>query len=195
MTKAVSDETPERLREAEPDQVIGPLAVAKRQRSHDPAPGARVVELRAASAPPQPRPGIWQYLQLTPLAYVLAAPFIYGMIIPLLILDASATLYQHACFRAWGIPRLRRLDYLVVDRHRLPYLNAFEKLNCVYCAYATQLMEYAREINARTEQFFCPIKHARRTLNPHRRTEKFFEYGDAEAYLHDLDLIRRDWGK
>jgi hypothetical protein len=163
---------------------------------------ANVAERQAVSAPPEPRAGIWLYLRQawlylrqTPLAYVLVAPFIYGMMIPLLILDLSATLYQHVCFRVWGIPRLHRLDYLVIDRHRLPYLNAFEKLNCVYCSYATQLIEYAREINARTEQFFCPIKHARRTLDPHRRTEGFFEYGDAGAYRRNLELIRRDWGK
>ena len=141
----------------------------------------------------QHRPSVWQYFRTTRFAYVLAAPVIYGMAVPLLILDVSATVYQYVCFSVYGIPRVRRSDYLVFDRHRLPYLNAFEKLHCVYCSYANQLVEYAREINARSEQFFCPIKHARRTLDPHHRTERFFDYGDARAYLQNLETMRKDW--
>ena len=113
----------------------------------------------------------------------------------LLILDVSATVYQYVCFFVYGIPRVRRSDYLVIDRHRLPYLNAFEKLHCVYCSYANQLIEYAREINSRSEQFFCPIKHARRTLDPHHRTERFFGYGDARGLFQNLETMRNDWDK
>jgi hypothetical protein len=141
------------------------------------------------------RPSVWQYFRTTRFAYVLAAPVIYGMALPLLILDVSATVYQYVCFSVYGIPRVRRSDYLVIDRHRLPYLNTFEKLHCVYCSYANQLVEYAREINARSEQFFCPIKHARRTLDPHHRTERFFDYGDGRAYFQNLEKMRKDWDK
>jgi hypothetical protein len=141
------------------------------------------------------RPSVWHYFRTTRLAYVLAGPVIYGMAVPLLILDLSATVYQYVCFFAYGIPRVRRSDYLVIDRHRLPYLNAFEKLHCVYCSYANQLIKYAREINARSEQFFCPIKHARRTPDPHHRTERFFGYGDGRAYFQNLETMRNDWDK
>lgn len=139
------------------------------------------------------RPRFWGYVKETRPIYVLGVPVIYGMAVPLALLDVSATLYQQVCFRIYGIPRLRRLDYLVFDRHRLPYLNAFEKLHCLYCSYANQVIAYAREIIARSEQFFCPIKHARRLVDPHERTEKFFEYGDAEAYLQNLLRVRKDW--
>jgi hypothetical protein len=118
---------------------------------------------------------------------------IYGMILPLVILDASVTVYQHVCFRIYGIPRVSRRAYLVFDRHRLPYLNAIEKLHCLYCGYASQLFAYAREINARTEQFFCPIKHASGRLDAHERSENFFAYGDARAYHRNLETIRKDW--
>jgi hypothetical protein len=139
------------------------------------------------------RPSIWWYFRTTRFRYVLAAPAIYGMAIPLLLLDVSATVYQYVCSVVYGIPRVRRSDYLVIDRHRLPYLNPVEKIHCLYCSYANQLVEYAREINARSEQFFCPIKHARRTMDPHRRTARFFEYGDARAYHQNLGTIRKDW--
>jgi hypothetical protein len=139
------------------------------------------------------RPRLWQYLRTTRFAYVLAAPVVYGMAVPLVILDVSATVYQYVCFFIYGIPRLRRSDYFVLDRHRLPYLNPLEKLHCLYCSYANQLIEYAREINARSEQFFCPIKHARRTLDPHHRSERFVDYGDGQAYFRKLETMRKDW--
>lgn len=163
-----------------------------------PMPDHRIEEFvstaRTRRVPHVRRPSLWQYLKQTRPIYVLGAPVIYGMAIPLLVLDLSATLYQQVCFRIYGIPRLRRLDYLVLDRHRLPYLNAFEKLHCVYCSYANQVLGYAREIIARSEQFFCPIKHARSIVDPHQRTQKFFEYGDAEAYFQNLLTMRKDWG-
>ena len=141
------------------------------------------------------RPSVWQYLKQTRPIYVLGAPVIYGMTLPLIILDLSATLYQHLCFRIYGIPRVRRSNYFVLDRHRLPYLNAFEKLHCVYCSYANQVISYAREVIARSEQFFCPIKHARPIVDPHQRTQRFFEYGDAQSYYQNLMTLRKDWGR
>jgi len=95
-------------------------------------------------------------------AHVLTAPIIYSVIFPLLLLDLMVTFYQHTCFRIYGIPRVKRGDFIVIDRHHLAYLNAIEKLNCVYCGYGNGLVEYTREIIARTEQYWCPIKHARR---------------------------------
>ncbi len=139
------------------------------------------------------RVGLWRYLRDARLVYVLSAPVIYGMIVPLLILDLSVTVYQQICFRIYGIPLVRRSDYLVIDRHHLDYLNAIEKLNCVYCGYGNGLIAYAREITARTEQFWCPIKHARRTLDVHRRAERFFDYGDVSSYRQGLLTLRHDW--
>ena len=141
----------------------------------------------------QRRTGIWLYIRQAPLAYILSAPLTYGLIVPLVILDAAITIYQHVCFRIYGIPLVRRADYLVIDRHRLAYLNAIEKLNCAYCGYSNQLIEYAREIAGRTEQYWCPIKHARRTRDPHRRTHRFLDYGDAEAHDRRLKALRNDW--
>ncbi len=141
----------------------------------------------------QQRTGLWRYLYNAPLAFILSAPVIYGMIVPLVLLDLTITLYQHICFRIYKVPRVCRNDYLYIDRHYLPYLNLIEKINCVYCGYGNGLLEYSREVIARTEQFWCPIKHVRRTPDPHHRTAKFFDYGDAAAWKENLEKVRRDW--
>jgi hypothetical protein len=57
-------------------------------------------------------------------------------------------------------------------------------VDCMYCSYAVGLLGYAREITARTEQYFCPIKHARKILGAHSRYKDFLSYGDADD-LHD----------
>jgi hypothetical protein len=113
---------------------------------------------------------------------ILTAPVIYAMIVPFVLLDLFVTVYQAVCFPVYNIPKVRRADYLVFDRHHLAYLNALEKLNCAYCSYANGLIAYVREIAARTEQYWCPIKHARRMIGAHPRYALFDDYGAAENY-------------
>ncbi len=126
-----------------------------------------------------------RFLVQAELRNVLSAPFIYALLIPLLLLDLSITLYQQVCFRLYRIPRVPRGDFIVVDRASLAYLNLIEKLNCLYCGYANGVFAYAREIGARTEQYWCPIKHARRTRDPHSRYMEFIDYGDVRSYRRD----------
>lgn len=130
----------------------------------------------------QLRVGLFRWLRSSRPRNVLSAPFIYGMILPMTFMDLTLTLYQWVCFRLYRIPRVQRSDYIVIDRHQLAYLNLIEKLNCSYCAYANGLLAYAREITSRTEQYWCPIKHARKMQDPHRRYLYFLPYGDAEDY-------------
>ena len=136
------------------------------------------------------RKGTIAYIRKAPIAYVLTAPVTYGLFVPLLFADLSITLFQQICFRVYGVKIVRRRDYLLFDRQLLGYLNSIEKLNCLYCSYANGLFAYAREVGARTEQYWCPIKHARKTLDAHRRMHDFFDYGDADAYQADLPIIR-----
>ncbi len=131
-------------------------------------------------------------MEAQPLA-ILSAPIIYSGFIVFLFLDLFITTYQAICFPIYGIPRVRRRDYLVFDREDLPYLNVIEKFNCFYCSYANGLATYLREVGARTEQFWCPIKHARRILSPHPRYNRFFEYGDAESFRKGLERLRGDY--
>ena len=122
---------------------------------------------------------------------ILTAPVIYSVILPLVLLDLFVTVYQAICFPVYGIPKVRRRDYLVFDRHHLAYLNALEKLNCAYCSYANGLIAYVREIASRTEQYWCPIKHAKRLVGAHARYAMFEDYGDAESYQRRLAELRQ----
>ena len=123
---------------------------------------------------------------------VLTWPFIYGMIIPLFILDVAVSIYQSICFRIYGIKRVIRSDYFYPKRNKLNYLNAIEKMNCNYCGYTNGIIAFTREVFARTEQYWCPIKHASRINGAHERYEKFLKYGENEAFENKLDTLRKD---
>jgi hypothetical protein len=137
--------------------------------------------------------GLFRYLREARLLFVLTAPVIYAGIVPLLLLDLFISLYQAVCFPVYGIPKARRGDYLVFDRDDLPYLNALEKIQCAYCSYANGLAAWFREVAARTEQYWCPIKHARRIRDAHSRYPHFFEFGDAESYRKGLERLRKEY--
>jgi hypothetical protein len=134
--------------------------------------------------------GLFKYILSADLLTVLTAPVIYAVIFPMVLLDISVTLYQHICFRVYGIPRVKRSDYFVFDRAHLAYLNLLEKINCAYCSYGNGLMTYAREIVARTEQYWCPIKHARKVMAAHPYYTGFVDFGDAESYKQELERLR-----
>lgn len=134
--------------------------------------------------------GIFRFIRQSQPRNVVTAPFIYSVIIPMVMLDLWITLYQAICFPLYRIPKVRRSDYIVIDRHSLSYLNSIEKLNCIYCGYCGGIFAYAREIAARTEQYWCPIKHARKILDPHRRYPQFAEYGDGEDYYQLAKRLR-----
>ncbi|MCJ7617899.1 MAG: hypothetical protein MUO43_15325 [Desulfobacterales bacterium] len=133
------------------------------------------------------------YLSEAELLNILTAPVIWSFIFPALFMDLAVTFYQAICFRAYGIPRVKRNKYIVIDRHSLSYLNGIEKLNCAYCGYFNGLIAYVQEVAARTEQHWCPIKHARRTALIHSRYGKFFEYGDGDGYRKQIEEVRRDF--
>lgn len=128
--------------------------------------------------------GVFRWFMTVRPQNFLTAPIIYGMIVPLALFDLCVSFYQLTCFPIYGIAKANRANYIVMDHRHLAYLNAFEKLHCMYCSYAVGLLGYAREITARTEQYFCPIKHARKILSEHSRYKHFLDYGDADK-LHD----------
>ena len=138
--------------------------------------------------------GLLRYLVRSRALVILTAPVIYAGWVPFALMDLFVTLYQWICFPVYRIPRVRRSDYVVLDRADLPYLNLIEKFNCFYCSYGNGVAAYAREVAARTEQYWCPIKHARRIRAAHDRYPKFFDHGDAEAYRQGLNRLRRQYG-
>jgi hypothetical protein len=137
------------------------------------------------------RQSIPRFLRESQVMNLVTAPVIYSMIVPIALLDGWISLYQSVCFRAYGIARVRRSKYIVFDRQHLAYLNAIEKLNCVYCSYANGVFAYAREVAGRTEQYWCPIRHATRVHAPHTHYREFIDYGDADGYRRRLLPLRR----
>jgi hypothetical protein len=126
---------------------------------------------------------------------LITGPIIYAMIIPLVITDIFITFYQLTCFPIYGIKKVKRGDYIVFDRQNLNYLNFIEKFHCTYCAYGTGMIAYISEIVARTEQYFCPIKHARKILGTHARYARFLGFGEAEDYEKKLNKFRTSLNK
>jgi hypothetical protein len=130
------------------------------------------------------------YIWNARLLSIATAPIIYAIVVPLAFLDLAMSIYQAICFPAYGIPKVRRGDYIIFDRHKLAYLNALEKFNCVYCSYGNGTIAYAQEIASRTEAYWCPIKHAQKTKTFMPRYARFSDYGSAETYREDFDRNR-----
>jgi hypothetical protein len=130
------------------------------------------------------------------LRHFISAPFIYAMIVPLVLLDVSVALYQAICFRLWRIERARRRDHVCIDRHKLSFLTGLQKLNCAYCGYANGVLAFAADITARTEQYWCPIQHERAPAAPHQRYASFIPFGEERAIRTRIvalrEALRRD---
>jgi hypothetical protein len=141
------------------------------------------------------RVGLLRYLRGARWLVVLTAPLIYSGFVVFAAMDLFVTVYQALCFPVYGIPRVRRRDYMVFDRGDLPYLNAIERFNCFYCSYGNGVAAYLREVAARTEQYWCPIKHARRVLGAHDRYPDFFEFGDPESFRQGLERLRAQYAQ
>ena len=133
-----------------------------------------------------------RYLLDANLLGMLTVPVIYSLLLPLLLVDMSLSLFQHTCFRACGVPLVTRRRYMVNDRHKLAYLNSIEKVKCTYCGYANGVMAYAREIISRTGQHWCPIRHARHVPDARKRYPRFFPCGDARSWHDRLQDKRRE---
>ena len=133
------------------------------------------------------------YLATSSILSILTAPIIWSCLIPAVFLDLVVSFYHSVCFRLYGIPMVKRSDYIVIDRHGLQYLNLIEKLNCIYCGYFNGLIAYVQEIAARSEQYWCPIKHARKQAMIHGRYHKFIEYGDSQYYQKRFEELRKDF--
>jgi len=137
------------------------------------------------------RTSVWKHLRGSRALVLLSAPLIYACAVPFLLLDLSVSIYQAICFPILGVPKVRRRDYLIFDSVRLAYLTAIEKVGCVYCSYANGLLAYIVEIAARTEQRFCPIRHAHPVPRPHSRYPYFLPYGDPQAYRTRSEALAR----
>jgi hypothetical protein len=138
---------------------------------------------------------ILKWITMNRLQNLLTAPLIYSLIVPFVFLDVSISLYQSICFPIYRIAKTRRADYLIFDHQYLQYLNIIERFHCAYCAYANGVIAHALEVASRTEQYFCPIKHAHKILGRQSRYQYYLEYGDAKDYHAKLEALRVSLGK
>jgi hypothetical protein len=150
------------------------------------------VEFEAAvrQAHRQLKTNFFRWLVLSRPQNLITGPIIYSMIVPMVMLDLCVSFYQATCFPIYGITKVRRGDYIVFDRQQLGYLNFIEKFHCTYCAYGNGLIAFVSEIIGRTEEYFCPIKHARKMLGAHSRYARFLAYGEAQDYEAKLEQFR-----
>lgn len=132
------------------------------------------------------------YFARTPFLHILSAPIIYAGIIPALILEFFLFIYQMINFRIYKIAPVVRKEYFAFDRADLEFLNIVEKINCFYCSYFSGLLGYTTEVVARTEQFWCPIRHTRKLHGYHAHYLKFVPYGDGARYRNELPKLRED---
>jgi hypothetical protein len=116
---------------------------------------------------------------------------LYSLALPLLLLDVWVTICQAVLFPLLRVAPVVRRDYLVFDRHRLPYLNLIQRLNCLYCGYANGVLAYVREVAARLEQYWCAVQHRRQPRDPHARYAAFAAYGDARGLQEGASRLRR----
>lgn len=134
--------------------------------------------------------GLLGFLRESHWSALITVPVVYSLVVPVMLIDLWVTLYQAICFPIWRIPRVRRSAYIVLDRRHLAYLNVVQKLNCIYCGYANGVIAYMREVASKSEQYWCPIKHALRIKTPHKRYRHFLDYGDAEGLRDRLAALR-----
>lgn len=126
------------------------------------------------------------------LRHWLSGPFIFGMSIPLVILDFCMEIYHHVAFPLYGIPVNKRSDYIRIDRQKLAYLDQMDKVWCMYCGYANGFLAYAVKIAGDTEKYWCGIKHKDGggfVPQPHQKD--FLPYGDKKAYKDFVDQNKK----
>lgn len=114
----------------------------------------------------------------------LSTPFIFGVAIPIMMLDIIVEIYHRVCFWIYGIEYVKRKEYIkVIDRGKLQYLNPLQKVFCMYCGYVNGVFAFWVEIGSRTQKYWCGIKHEHDpNFKVHHYAKDYAEYGDEEDF-------------
>lgn len=118
-------------------------------------------------------------------SHLITYPFLFAPLIPMTLTDLITEIYHRISFPLYGLPYIKRSEYIIFDRQRLSYLNWFQKIACVYCGYANGLAAYTGAIAGATEQYWCSIIHKTGNKQPHQKN--FLPYGDEKAYRDFID--------
>jgi hypothetical protein len=97
------------------------------------ATGKRISRLRLPHS-------IASYVRESKFFNLITAPVIWLVLVPVVLLHVMASVFQWVCFPVYGIPKVRRRDYILMDRRVLSYLNPLERLNCGYCEYTNGVL-------------------------------------------------------
>jgi hypothetical protein len=119
--------------------------------------------------------------------HLLTAPIIWSGLIPAVLMDLFVTVYQKLCFPVYKIKPVKRSDFVVFDREQLAFLSLKERINCLYCSYFNGVAAYTREVAARTERYWCPLKHLKEPKQPHPLYRQFADFGDEENFRRKLN--------
>ena len=114
---------------------------------------------------------------------LISLPFIWSILIPLVLFDIWSEFYHRICFSLYGLEYVKRSNYIRIDRHKLKYLNWYQKIGCVYCGYANGLIHYWSVIFSRTEKYWCGIMHKKYPgFKAPAHHKNFVKYGDKKAF-------------
>jgi hypothetical protein len=131
------------------------------------------------------------------LRHLISFPFIWLMIVPLVIMDICLEIYHRICFPLYGITIVKRSHYIrITDRAKLPYLRWYEKIFCAYCGYANGWFHYASVIAGKTENYWCAIAHLEiRGYVPTDHEKSFAKYGDEASLQRRYAMHEEKYGK
>lgn len=125
------------------------------------------------------------------LRHLIAAPFIYILVVPIAFFDLMITIYQAICFPLYRLPKVKRSKYVKIDRYKLGYLSLYQKFNCAYCEYANGLVRYASKIGEETERYWCGIQHEKDpNFIPPEHHKNFLPYNDKKAFEEFKDKCK-----
>jgi hypothetical protein len=120
-----------------------------------------------------------------PFERIIIGILLTSVAIPIVILDIWGEIYHRICFRLYGIPLVQRSAYIQIDRHKLKYLNFWQKWFCMYCGYANGVVHYWSEIAGQTEKYWCGIQHKKKAgfkAPDHHQRLDFADYGDEKDF-------------
>jgi hypothetical protein len=91
--------------------------------------------------------------------YIISGLSCYITIVPLILTDFFTMQFQFFYFGIYGIPKVKRKPYFVIDRHLLRQLKWRDKFNCVFCGYANGVVAWSKAVVNQMEIYSCAIKH------------------------------------
>lgn len=124
--------------------------------------------------------------------YLISTPFIYGMLIPMIIFHILIELYHRIVFSLYDIEYVDYKQHFIFKRYKLNKLTLLQKINCIYCEYGNGLASYIKSIIGKTEVYWCPIKNGRNKNFTHEYYNKFIDVDNVENFEFHRENMRNE---